>query len=109
MNPQRVVTQSMQMFCDPRVRAWTLQRAAGCCELCNLPAPFLHDGGQTYLESHHIVTLAAGGPDTPENTAAVCSNCDRELHMGAGRQAKTERLRAAVAEGVSIWESFPGW
>ena len=92
------MTLSTQVFRDPKVRAWTLQRAAGACELCNLPAPFLDDEGQSFLESHHIVTLASGGPDTPVNTAALCANCHRELYWGAGRQAKTERLRAAVAD-----------
>ena len=51
---------------------------------------------EPYLESHHIATLAEGGPDTPENTAALCANCHRELHYGAERRAKTARLRALI-------------
>lgn len=97
LQPRRVTSQGTQYTRDPRVRAWTLQRAQGHCELCRRPAPFLDDYQEPYLESHHITTLAAGGADTPENTTALCANCHRELHHGAARGAKTETLRALIA------------
>ena len=97
LQPRRATSQGTQYTRDPRVRAWTLQRAQGHCELCRRPAPFLDDYQEPYLESHHITTLAAGGADTPENTTALCANCHRELHHGAARGAKTETLRALIA------------
>jgi len=95
--PARVETSSMQYFRDPRVRAWSLQRAAGRCELCDMEAPFRTDAGSPYLESHHVTPLAEGGNDTPINTAAVCANCHRELHSGEDRMVKREKLRLSVA------------
>jgi len=86
---------------DPRVRAWTLQRAAGHCELCDRAAPFHTGTEEPYLESHHIVTLADGGSDTPDNTAAICPNCHRELHLGIDRLAKGEHLRQLIAHKES--------
>jgi hypothetical protein len=94
--PRSRNSQGTQYFRDPRVRAWTLQRAQGRCELCNQPAPFVDEYQEPYLESHHITMLADHGADTPENTAAVCANCHRELHFGADRRAKTERLRTLI-------------
>lgn len=61
------------------------------------PAPFMDKNQEPYLESHHIIQLANDGADTPENTAALCANCLRELHFGAERLSKAELLRAIVA------------
>lgn len=97
IQPSRVTSTGTQFARDPKVRAWTLQRANGHCELCSQPAPFVDEHQEPYLESHHITTLAQGGADTPENTAALCPACHRELHFGAERVAKTEVLRVRVA------------
>lgn len=94
--PRRTISSSTQYARDPRVRAWTLQRAQGHCELCGQPAPFLDERQELYLESHHVTMLAEGGADTPENTAALCPTCHRELHHGAERRAKTEVLRVRI-------------
>jgi 5-methylcytosine-specific restriction protein A len=40
--------------------------------------------------------LASGGPDTPENTAALCPNCHRSLHYGSDRDALTADLIARI-------------
>lgn len=94
--PIRITAPSTQYARDPKVRAWTLQRAKGHCELCAQPAPFVDEHQEPYLESHHITLLAEGGADMPENTAALCANCHRELHIGTDRRAKTEKLRARI-------------
>ena len=94
--PRRLESSATQFYRDPKVRAWTLQRAEGCCELCSTPAPFLDEYQQPFLESHHIQHLVADGPDTPENTAALCPNCHRELHHGVDRFVKSEKLRLAI-------------
>ena len=61
------------------IREYSLRRAAGFCELCHQPAPFIVND-IPYLESHHIIWLSRGGDDTISNTAAVCPNCHRRLH-----------------------------
>ncbi|MFC1652495.1 HNH endonuclease [Planctomycetota bacterium] len=38
-----------------------------------------------FLEVHHLFRLADDGPDIPDNVAAICPNCHRELHYGADR------------------------
>lgn len=83
---------------DPAVKAWTLRRSKGLCECCRKEAPFTDKYGLPYLESHHIIHLAKGGPDTPDNAASVCPNCHRELHQAsAARQRElTEALRRHV-------------
>lgn len=83
---------------DPAVKAWTLRRSKGLCECCRKEAPFTDRDGLPYLESHHIVHLAKGGPDTPDNAASVCPNCHRELHHAsdARRRDLTVKLRLHV-------------
>lgn len=85
---------------DPAVKAWTLRRSNGLCECCREKAPFTDKDGLPYLESHHIVHLANGGADTPDNAASVCPNCHRELHYAsqARRRELTEKLRLHVLE-----------
>ncbi len=65
------------------VVAEVLLRAAGHCESCRNPAPFRRaSDGTPYLEVHHVVQLAHGGADTPDNAIAVCPNCHRRHHHG---------------------------
>lgn len=78
------------------VQAWVLDRAAGTCEACHQLGPFKCDDGAFFLEVHHINPLASGGPDTIENTAAVCPNCHRALHLAHNRADLAERLRAGL-------------
>ncbi len=56
------------------------RRANGKCQLCDQNAPFLTKDGTPYLETHHIIWLAKGGKDSPENTVAICPNCHRRMH-----------------------------
>ncbi|GIM45947.1 hypothetical protein DNHGIG_14960 [Collibacillus ludicampi] len=65
---------------DPFVSEYAKRRARGYCQLCEKPAPFTDKKGQPYLETHHIVWLSKGGPDTIENTVALCPNCHRKMH-----------------------------
>lgn len=77
---------------DPNVVAWVLDQAKGVCELCKQPAPFRQEDGEPYLEVHHILPLAEGGPDTIDNAAACCPNCHRLLHYGAERHERRREL-----------------
>jgi len=98
LKPTVVQGSTTLFFRDPKVRAWVLQRADGRCELCGKPAPFRGESGEPFLESHHLVMLAQGGPDTPANTAALCPNCHRNLHYGVERAKLRERLTRLIIE-----------
>ena len=68
---------------NPDVIAQTLANAAGKCQRCGHPAPFMRKSdGSPYLEVHHKHSLSEGGEDSLENTIALCPNCHRELHYG---------------------------
>lgn len=91
-HPEKVVNQRTEYKRDPLVKAAVLQLAAGICELCESPAPFMKDDGEPFLEAHHVKQLANGGPDTVSNTAALCPNCHRLCHLGQNRKVAIEKL-----------------
>lgn len=66
---------------DPYVSEYAKRRANGVCQLCGKPAPFMDNDGKPYLETHHIIWLADEGPDSLENTVALCPNCHRKMHI----------------------------
>jgi 5-methylcytosine-specific restriction protein A len=66
---------------NPDVAMWAKRRASGICQLCLNPAPFIDKNGDPYLESHHVIWLSKDGPDTIENTVALCPNCHRKMHI----------------------------
>jgi 5-methylcytosine-specific restriction protein A len=68
-----------------------LFRASGLCEACG-SAPFADERGNTFLEVHHIRTLAEGGPDCVENVVALCPNCHRALHYAADKDVRKDLL-----------------
>jgi 5-methylcytosine-specific restriction protein A len=85
----RVVTEVYVRNAD--VVAAVLCRAAGVCERCDQPAPFMRKkDGTPYLEVHHRKQLAHGGEDTVENTNALCANCHRQLHHGVATTTPTK-------------------
>ena len=63
------------------ISEYTKERAKGICDLCGKEAPFKDKNGKPYLESHHVITLADGGPDAIYNTVAICPNCHRRIHV----------------------------
>jgi len=62
------------------VKRYVLKRAAGTCEGCDKPAPFLNRKRQPYLEPHHTTRVADGGPDNPAHVIALCPTCHRRVH-----------------------------
>lgn len=66
---------------DPYIAEYTKRRANGICQLCKKKAPFEDENRQPYLESHHIKWLSTGGSDSIDNTAALCPNCHRRVHV----------------------------
>lgn len=87
---------SVTFLRDPAVKAWILQEAEGSCEACGEPGPFVTPSGERFLEVHHLVPLAEGGTDTPENAVAVCPNCHRALHLAADRDRRREQVRERI-------------
>ncbi len=74
-------TTTKQYGRDAKLARFTRLSANGVCELCGQPAPFNDKNGEPYLESHHIDWLERGGSDTPDNTAALCPNCHKKMHV----------------------------
>ncbi|WP_206483264.1 HNH endonuclease [Thalassotalea sp. G2M2-11] len=85
-----------QFVRDPAVVAWVLNVAQKNCECCKQKAPFEKDDGSPFLEVHHVLRLADGGPDVISNAVALCPNCHRELHYGVNRAKLTERLYESI-------------
>jgi 5-methylcytosine-specific restriction protein A len=84
------------------VKAYVLARAAGCCEVCEKPAPFKRKDGSPYLEPHHTLRLADEGPDHPRWVGAVCPSCHREIHHGVNGNAINIALKQKLGE---LWEA----
>lgn len=42
---------------------------------------FYDKNGNPYLECHHIIWLSEGGADDLQNTAALCPNCHKKMHI----------------------------
>jgi len=81
--PTKITVQTEYYSRNADVIVEVLMRAAGVCELCERPAPFLRKSDKTpYLEVHHRKQLADGGKDTVANAIAVCPNCHRNSHYG---------------------------
>lgn len=95
LSPTLTSITKKSFYRDPKVRAWVINRAEGCCELCG-NVPFIDAYEEPFLEVHHVVMLADGGPDTPRNTAALCPNCHRRLHYGLDRDSLREQLLRAI-------------
>lgn len=69
---------------DTEVMAAAKERAEYKCEYPNCSwFPFMDASGLPYVETHHIVPLAAGGPDILENCAALCPGCHRRAHLSS--------------------------
>lgn len=93
----RAESTSSQFLRDPNVIAWIRNEAAGICEACGDPAPFVRGDGVPYLEVHHMRPLSEGGPDTVDNAIAGCPNCHRRLHHADDR----EQYRATVIARIA--------
>lgn len=86
---ERRMVSGMAYVRNPAVRHRALERARGACEYCEKPGFTMADGS-IFLETHHVVPLGEGGPDTEDNVAAVCPNHHREAHYGT-RAAEIRR------------------
>jgi len=57
----------------------------------------LKPDGKRYLETHHIIALAAEGADRVTNVIGLCPNDHREAHFGERRQTLEEQMIAKLA------------
>ena len=73
---------------------YVLARAAGVCESCKKPAPFLKTDGSAYLEPHHTRRVSDGGPDHPRWVGSICPNCHTEIHHGIKGSELNLRLQS---------------
>jgi len=55
--------------------------AQGICELCKCSIDDKDISHPYSLEVHHIIPLSSGGQDHLQNTAALCPNCHRRIHL----------------------------
>lgn len=81
---------------NPKIRAAVMKRADGRCEFCGAEG-FLCENGERYLESHHIIALAADGADRMSNVIALCPGDHREAHFGKRRAELEQAMIAKVA------------
>ena len=49
--------------------------------------------GKPYLEVHHIIQLAKGGPDTIKNAVALCPNCHANKTEDDRHKKKQRKIR----------------
>jgi 5-methylcytosine-specific restriction protein A len=89
-------------FRSDLIKVYVLRRAAGYCEGCGAPAPFLTRKGTPYLEPHHIRRRADSGPDHPLWVIALCANCHRRVHYGADGHDYNMHLANLVASIESL-------
>jgi predicted HNH restriction endonuclease len=84
---------------DKYVVAFAKRRAGMQCEVPDCQHPLFHKpNGLPYVEVHHLMTLAEGGPDTVGNVVCLCPTHHREMHFGVNATRLTrllEGIRAA--------------
>lgn len=75
------------------------RRADYRCEVADCAAElFTKPDGQRYVEVHHLIGMAEGGPDTLENLVCVCANHHRELHYGERKEELKKQLQQLRGE-----------
>tara|TARA_B110000977_G_scaffold195804_1_gene274948 strand:+ start:1220 stop:1507 length:288 start_codon:yes stop_codon:yes gene_type:complete len=78
---------------------YALLRSAGSWESCGELGPFIGTSSKApFLEVHNMTRLTDGGPDAPENVAAICPNCHKEIHHGMEGRTKNDQLIDKVAQ-----------
>lgn len=81
IKPIERITTTSTYIRNPFIAEASKRRAKGICQLCEKPAPFNDKNGNPYLECHHIIWLSEGGADDLQNTAALCPNCHKKMHI----------------------------
>lgn len=98
---EQVTSTSSQYYRSNRIKEYAKARADGVCECCGEPAPFADEGGEPYLEVHHVDELGEGGADHPNRVVAVCPTCHRRVHYGNDGKELNSLLQEKLESGLS--------
>ncbi|WP_050089431.1 HNH endonuclease [Yersinia intermedia] len=92
-HPQKIAeTRDVIERCE-KVKKYTLLRANGQCQGCfNETLPLLTDSQSVFLEVHHVKFLRNFGPDTVDNTVALCPRCHKQAHHSYDRHKFMKHL-----------------
>lgn len=102
--PDRRLTGGSAFARSQEVRQAALDRASGTCEVCE-ERGFITDAGAVFLETHHVIPLAEGGPDVEWNVVAICPNDHRRAHFSKDRAEMRSRLVEHLIELYPAAES----
>ncbi|MEM4005883.1 MAG: HNH endonuclease [Desulfurococcaceae archaeon] len=83
--------------------AYVKERDGYRCKVCGFT--FTKRDGEQYVEVAHIVGLAKGGEDKPENMVALCANCHKKLDKG-NEEARNEIIEALKNKGFKILDNW---
>jgi 5-methylcytosine-specific restriction enzyme A len=99
--PVRRPTSGTVFVRDSAVRRRVLNRAKGFCEYCSQRG-FLMASGAAYIETHHIVALAAKGTDHDQNVIALCPNDHRRAHHDVDASVLQKEFQRIVSAKVKL-------
>ena len=81
----------------------TQQNTHSTCEVCGYEDPLT-------LQRHHMIPLAWGGPDVPENLITLCANCHAKVTKAMATITKGKAMRRILdmklANGINILELY---
>jgi len=107
--PSRQVISGTSFARSSAVREAVLLRAQGACEHCG-QSGFKTAVGSIFLETHHVIALAEGGPDQVWNVVGLCPNDHRRAHHGEDRHVMRQTLLNLLIEKYpSVAESLLGY
>lgn len=92
-SPQKISeTRDVVERCE-QVKKYTILRANGQCQGClNEVPPLRTDNQSVFLEVHHVKFLRDLGPDTVDNTVALCPRCHKRAHHSHDRHLFIQQL-----------------
>ena len=68
---------------------------------------FVKPDGHRYVEVHHLIMMAEGGPDTLENMVCLCPNHHRELHYGENGKSLKKQLQCLRSDSIERETTTP--
>jgi hypothetical protein len=68
---------------------------------------FVKPDGHRYVEVHHLIMMAEGGPDTLENMVCLCPNHHRELHYGENGKSLKKQLQCLRSASIERETTTP--
>jgi len=92
---------------DAETRASVRRRAAECCEYCQrrqIDSPLI------LLQIEHIIARKHGGPDSLDNLALACADCN--LHKGSnlsGIDPESGQLTPLYHPRRDLWHEHFAW